>query len=101
MAEKGTKTWQELLGIDSAEKNIKPTFDSTNRSSVARKTNEHADQNAPASDQRRGGTPGQYDETNGFSSDYPTEDTRTRHDGYMGRGSGKKGVSADWDEDER
>lgn len=101
MAQEGTKTWQELLGINSVEKNIKPNLGGTNRSSIPRKTNEYADQNIPTSDQRRGGTPDQYNNTNGFSSDYPETDTRTRHDGYMGRGTGKKGVSGDWDEDAR
>ena len=83
------RTALDILGLTALEGKVLPQFSSTGRSSVARVTGEHTDQSEPHSDQRRGGVPG--------SAVTITPDTEADHDGYQGRGSGKKDTDGTWD----
>lgn len=100
-----TKTALELLGLnaldgqvvgsstDSAKDTSKAQPRDASKEEVDRVSNEYADQSEPHSDQRRGGVIG----TPSTITPPHTEDADTVHDGYQGRGAGKKDVDGDWD----
>lgn len=83
------RTALDILGLTALDGKVLPQLSSTGRSEISRVTGEHTDQSNPHPDQRRGGLPG--------SAVTITPDTEVDHDGYQGRGSGKKDVSGDWD----
>lgn len=82
-----TQTALGILGIDALDGNIKPKFSA--RANPESQNPDPIDVSTPHPDMRRGGTDG-----NPVSI---TEDTAADHDGYMGRGSGKKTIDGNWD----
>jgi hypothetical protein len=91
------RTAADILGIDAPTGNVKGSHsDGAKRSTlpayrgddeaVSRVSGEHTDQPNPHPDQRRDGVPG--------TPVNITTDAEVDHDGYMGRGSGKKTVDA-------
>lgn len=83
------RTALDILNLTALDGKVKPQFSSTGRSSVARVTDEYADASNPHPDQRRGGVLG-----TGVTI---IVDTEANHDGYQGRGSGKKDTAGTWD----
>lgn len=93
-----TKTWEQLLGIDSVDGQVQGSTSDTakvnatnprsDEVAVSRVSGEYTDQSEPHPDQRRGGVPG--------TPIAVTLNTEVDHDGYMGRGSGTKTVDARW-----
>lgn len=83
------RTALDILGLTDLDGKVLPSYSSTGRSSVPRVTGELTDQSEPHSDLRRGGLPG--------SPVTITPDSEVAHDGYQGRGSGKKDVDGSWD----
>ena len=102
----GTQTTLDVLGLnavdgqvhgstsDSAKDTSKPQYRDASDEAVSPVSGEHTDQSEPHPDQRRGGVIG----TPSTVTPPRTQDADTVHDGYGGRGSGKKDVDGDWDE---